>query len=190
MTWLKRNLTRANCDAPQRLERFEAVFVNQRPILKWIALAIVGNEFVAERCVQGAKRTAIHASVYVEWMGRWLRSVTARTAVEAVHEDLKESEGWYKDRDCAHGEHSGMSDDYMATVLACDIDEFTSCLDVLARSVLVLRGVLGFTTDECALHMQVDRRAVSAAYCRAMSWIEQRAAIEQGPQWPIGSRGR
>ena len=74
-----------------------------------------------------------------------------------------------------------LSDDQIASLRHVDTRDIVAALDPLARSALVLRGIQHFSITDCALLLDMPRRIVAAAYCRAVRWNDERAGAHGAP---------
>jgi hypothetical protein len=159
----------------------ESAFVQQHDYLDWIALVITGNQALADQAVINASDlSAGSSSVFRDWLIGWTKSATVRAAVREARGFISASANRYTDSSCWHSDCDVLSDAQIASLRHLDTRDIIAALDPLARSALVLRGIQHFSITDCALLLDMPRRIVAAAYCRAVRWNDERAGA-QGP---------
>jgi DNA-directed RNA polymerase specialized sigma24 family protein len=159
----------------------QSAFVEQRDYLNWIALIITGDHALAEQAVINASDlSASYSSVFRDWLIAWTNTATVRAAVREVRDLISASASRYTDSSCEHSDNDLLSDGQIASLRHVDTGDIVAALDPLARSALVLRGIQHFSVADCALLLDLPRRIVAAAYCRAVRWNDERAGA-QGP---------
>jgi DNA-directed RNA polymerase specialized sigma24 family protein len=160
----------------------QAAFVEQRDHLNWIALIITGDHALADRAVVSASDlSASYSSVFRDWLMGWTNTATVRAAVREVRALISASTGRYIDSSYEHSDNDVLSDDQIASLRHVDTRDIVAALDPLARSALVLRGIQHFSITDCALLLDLPRRIVGAAYCRAVRWNVERAGAQGAP---------
>jgi DNA-directed RNA polymerase specialized sigma24 family protein len=160
----------------------QSAFVEQRDYLNWIALLITGDHALAGQAVINASDlSASHSSVFRDWLMGWTNTATARAAVREVRDLISASASRYIDSSCEHSDDDVLSDDQIASLRHVDTRDIVASLDPLARSALVLRGIQHFPITDCALLLDMPRRIVAAAYCRAVRWNNERAGAHGAP---------
>jgi hypothetical protein len=160
----------------------QRAFVEQRDHLIWIALLITGNRALADQAVINASDlSAGYSSVFRDWLIGWTNSATVRAAVREVRDLISASASRYSDSSCQRSHFDVLSDDQIASLRHVDIRDIVAALDPLARSALVLRGIQHFSIADCVLLLDMPRRIVAAAYCRAVRWNDERAAAYGTP---------
>jgi DNA-directed RNA polymerase specialized sigma24 family protein len=160
----------------------QSAFVEQRDYLNWIALIITGDHALAEQAVINASDlSASYSSVFRDWLIAWTNTATVRAAVREVRDLISASASRYTDSSCEHSDNDLLSDGQIASLRHVDTGDIVAALDPLARSALVLRGIQHFSVADCALLLDLPRRIVAAAYCRAVRWNDERAGAHGAP---------
>jgi DNA-directed RNA polymerase specialized sigma24 family protein len=160
----------------------KSAFVEQRDYLNWVALLITGDHALAGQAVINASDLSTSSSsVFRDWLIGWTKSATVRAAVREVRDLIFASVSRYTDSSCEHPDNDVLSDDQIASLRHVDTREIIAALDPLARSALVLRGIQHLSIGDCALLLDMPRRIVEAAYCRAVHWNDERADAHEPP---------
>jgi hypothetical protein len=160
----------------------QSAYVEQRDYLNWIALLITGDHVLAGQAVINASDlSASHSSVFRDWLMGWTNTATARAAVREVRDLISASASRYIDSSCEHSDDDVLSGDQIASLRHLDTRDIVAALDPLARSALVLRGIQHFPITDCALLLDMPRRIVAAAYCRAVRWNNEHAGAHGSP---------
>ena len=160
----------------------KAAFVEQRHYLNWVALLITGDHVLAGQAVINASDlSASGSSVFRDWLIGWTKSATVRAAVREVRDLIVASASRYTDSSCEHPDNDVLSDDQIASLRHVDTRDIVAALDPLARAALVLRGIQHFSIADSALLLDMPRRIVAAAYCRAVRWNGERAGAHGAP---------
>jgi DNA-directed RNA polymerase specialized sigma24 family protein len=160
----------------------QSTFVEQRDYLNWIALIITGDHALADQAVINASDlSASYSSVFRDWLIAWTNTATVRAAVREVRDLISASASHYTDSSCEHSETDLLSDGQIASLRHVDARDIVAALDPLARSALVLRGIQHFSVADCALLLDLPRRIVAAAYCRAVRWNDERPGAHGAP---------
>jgi len=163
-------------------DEIRSAFVEQGDYLNWIALIITGDHALADRAVINASDlSASYSSVFRDWLMGWTNTATVRAAVREVRDLISASASRYIDSSCEHSDNDVLSDDQIALLRHVDTRDIVAALDPLARSALVLRGIQNFSITDCALLLDMPRRIVAAAYCRAVRWNDERAGAQGAP---------
>ena len=163
-------------------DEIRSAFVEQGDYLNWIALIITGDHALADRAVINASDlSASYSSVFRDWLMGWTNTATVRAAVREVRDLISASASRYIDSSCEHSDNDVLSDDQIALLRHVDTRDIVAALDPLARSALVLRGIQHFSIPDCALLLDMPRRVVAAAYCRAVRWNDERAGAQGAP---------
>jgi hypothetical protein len=160
----------------------QCAFVRQRDYLNWIALIITGDVALADHAVTNASDlSASHSSVFRDWLIAWTNTATVRAAIREVRALISASASRYTDSSCEQPDDDVLSDDQIASLRHVDTQDIVAALDPLARSALVLRGIQHFSMPDCTLLLDMPRRVVAAAYCRAVHWNDERAGAQGAP---------
>jgi DNA-directed RNA polymerase specialized sigma24 family protein len=160
----------------------QSTFVEQRDYLNWIALIITGDHALADQAVINASDlSASYSSVFRDWLIAWTNTATVRAAVREVRDLISASASRYTDSSCEHSDNDVLSDDQIASLRHVDTRDIVAALDPLARAALVLRGIQHFSIADCALLLDMPRRIVATAYCRAVRWNDERAGAHGTP---------
>jgi hypothetical protein len=160
----------------------QSAFVEQRDHLNWIALLITGDRALADQAVINASDlSASNSGVFRDWLIGWTNTATVRAAVREVRDLISASASRYTDSSCEHSDNDLLSDGQIASLRHVDTRDIVAALDPLARSALVLRGIQHFSVADCALLLDLPRRIVAAAYCRAVRWNDERAGAHGAP---------
>jgi hypothetical protein len=162
----------------------ESVFDAERENLRWIAHAITGDTQLAEESLVDARALQPVASgIFRDWLVRWAQSATTRVAARNIGESLREAAKRYADWTCSHHSHD-ISDEESALLAQLRPEEIVDSLDPFARTILLLRATQRASISDCTILLNVPRRAVLGAYCRALQWIR---AQPVGRVTPIGN---
>ncbi len=146
-------------------------FADQSESLRWTALMITGSSELAERSIIDATGLAETSSRdFRDWLVLWAHLATARTALNAVRSSIQETAKRYADWTCSHHSHEPLSMHETRTLQELDSNLVIQQLDVLARSVLVLRGCHGASFEDCVFLLNVPLQAAIGAYCTAVEW--------------------
>lgn len=166
------------CEQSPRKVRFatgvemKTAVERQREFLYWLSFLISGDETSAEESVVDAGAfSSAGGTVFFEWLERWTSHATARFAVGRIRDLIPVWTKAYDGYLCPHSGHEVLTEEQVATLRRFDPLRMIVALDPLARSVLVLRGILRQSIYECALMLNVPRGAVVGAYCKAIQWI-------------------
>jgi DNA-directed RNA polymerase specialized sigma24 family protein len=185
MEWFhstERNKQERPLDSLASNHEIQSAFAEHRDYLNWIALLITGDQVLANQAVINASDlSASYSRVFREWLIGWTKSATVRTAVREVHDLISASASRYTDSSCEHSGSEVLSDDQITSLRNVDTRDVIAALDPLARSALVLRGIQHFSIADCALLLDMPRRIVSAAYCQALLWNNDRAGAHGAP---------
>jgi len=153
----------------------QSAFAGQRDYLYWIALLITGDGALAELAVVNASAlSANYSSVFRDWLIGWAIYATVRAAVREVRDQISASASRYVDSSSEHCDDDVLSDDQIMSLRNFDPRDILAALDPLARSALVLRGIQHASIVDCALLLDLSRSIVTAAYCQALRWNEER----------------
>jgi len=153
----------------------ERAFRDEREYLLWTVRVITGKtDDASQSIIDASQSTTKSTGVFLDWLSRWAHSATARAAVAAVRELLVNSAARYAAYSCSHPSHDVLTGDQIASLRQIDPTLITAELDPLARATLVLRGVQHDSIFDCALQINVPRRSVAGAYCRALQWSNER----------------
>jgi hypothetical protein len=160
----------------------QSALVEQRDHLNWIALLITGDQALADQAVTNASDlSASNSGVFRDWLIGWTNTATVRAAVREVRDLISASASRYNDSSCEHPDSDVLSDDQIESLRDVDTRDIVAALDPLARSALVLRGIQHFSVADCALLLDLPRRIVASAYCRAVRWNDERAGAHGAP---------
>ena len=153
----------------------QAAFADRRDYLYWIALLITGDGALADLAVVNASAlSANYSSVFRDWLIGWATYATVRAAVREVRDLISASASYFADSFTEPCDDEVLSDDQIASLRQMDPREIIVALDPLARSALVLRGIQHASIVDCALLLDLSRSIVTAAYCQALRWNEER----------------
>src|ERR1035438_8007473 len=156
-----------------------ACFQNQRNVLSRLALLITGDQATADQAVvQACEITLQGNSPFRDWLLEWAKAATIASAISHGTEAIRICEATYKDRRCPHVEHLSQGDaeeraPSLDLILGADTQKLLAELDPLCRAVLVLRVAIRSSIQDCALRLNVSRRAVLGANCHAMTWLHE-----------------
>ncbi len=146
-------------------------FADQSESLRWTALMITGSAELAERSMIDATGLAeTNSRDFQDWLVLWAHLATARTALNAVRSSIQETAKRYADWTCSHHSHEPLSMHETRTLQELDPNRVIQQLDVLARSVLVLRGCHGASFEDCVFLLNVPLQSAIGAYCTAVEW--------------------
>jgi hypothetical protein len=144
-------------------------FADQSESLYWTALMITGSAGLAERSIIDATGLAETGSRdFRDWLVLWAHLATARTALNAVRSSIQVTGKRYADWTCSHHSHEPLSMRETRTLQKLDPSVVVQQLDVVARSVLVLRGCHGASFDDCVFLLNVPLQSAIGAYCTAV----------------------
>jgi DNA-directed RNA polymerase specialized sigma24 family protein len=152
-------------------------FQDQRNVLGRLAFLITGDQATAEEAVvQACEMTLQGNSPFRDWLFEWAKAATIAIAISHGTEAIRICEAAYKDRRCPHLEHLSRGDAeeravILDLILEADAQKLIAELDPLCRAVLVLRGAIRSSIQDCALRLNVSRAAVLGANCHATTWL-------------------
>jgi DNA-directed RNA polymerase specialized sigma24 family protein len=177
MSWFQSS--RAAVDARNYASPAEIVacFQDQRTVLGRLAFLITGEQATAKQAVvQACEMTLQRNSPFREWLFEWAKAATITRAISHGTEAIRICEANYTDRRCPHVEHlsQGDAEERAASldlILGTDAQTLIAELDPLCRAILVLRVAIRSSIQDCALRLNVSRRAVLGANCHAMTWL-------------------
>src|ERR1035438_10287267 len=177
MSWF--HLSTAPVDARNHASPAEVVacFQDQRNLLGRLAFLITGNHATAEQAVvQACEITLQGNSPFHDWLFEWAKAATIASAISHGAKAIRICEATYKDRRCPHVEHLSQGDaeeraSNLDLILGADTQTLLTELDPLCRAVLVLRVAIRSSIQDCALRLNVSRRAVLGSNCHAMTWL-------------------
>jgi DNA-directed RNA polymerase specialized sigma24 family protein len=177
MSWFQSS--RAAVDARNYASPAEIVacFQDQRTVLGGLAFLITGEQATAKQAVvQACEMTLQRNSPFREWLFEWAKAATITRAISHGTEAIRICEANYTDRRCPHVEHlsQGDAEERAASldlILGTDAQTLIAELDPLCRAILVLRVAIRSSIQDCALRLNVSRRAVLGANCHAMTWL-------------------
>jgi hypothetical protein len=174
MSWFNGKRNSLNARDQASVSEILACFRDERDLLFRLALLITGDKATAEQSVVNACDMTVQGrSPFRDWLTEWAKSSTIMSAISKTVGAIRSCEPAYKDLDCLHSEHRVQRYDagHMSFFFGIDPSIIIAELDPLARSVLVLRTAIGASIQDCALRLNVSRRTVLAANCRAMTWL-------------------
>lgn len=146
-------------------------FADQSGSLYWTALMITGSAELADRSIIDATGLAeTDSRDFQDWLVLSAHLATARTALNAVRSSIQEIGKRYADWTCSHHSHEPLSMRETRALQELDPSVAIRQLDVLARSVLVLRGCHGASFDDCGFLLNVPLQSAIGAYCTAVEW--------------------
>jgi DNA-directed RNA polymerase specialized sigma24 family protein len=161
----------------------QSAFADRRDYLYWIALLITGDGVLADLAVVNASAlSANYSSVFRDWLIGWATYATVRAAVREVRDLISTSASYFADSLTEPCDDDVLSDDQIASLRHMDPREIVAALDPLARSALVLRGIQHASIADCALLLDLSRSIVTAAYCQALRWNEERGGAHRAPK--------
>ncbi len=147
-------------------------FYQHRTELEWLAHFVTADRAVAEACVTDACASSESAArIFKEWLPKWARYATIRSAVQTQHSWIKRLAPKYERNACVHRSHEPLSRDSLQFV----VEE--SCLlvrrlDVVCRTALVMCGIEGNSVADAAVMLGITRSSAQAAYCAALDVVE------------------
>lgn len=148
-------------------------FGDQSGSLHWTAQMITGNAEMAARSVIDATGLAeTRSEEFRDWLVLWAHLATARTALSAVRSAIQETANGYADWSCSHHSHEPLRWAEIQSLQALELDFVVQQLDVLARTVLVLRGCHGASFEDCVFLLNVPLQSAIGAYCQAVQWLK------------------
>lgn len=178
--WLQREEQERRKDGRASSLEVQATFAEQRDYLHWIALLITGDDARAGQAVVDASELAAGGSgVFRDWLIQWAKYATARAAIRGVRDVISASARGYANSSCEHTNDEVLSDDQIRSLRHVDPRDLIAALDPLARSALILRGIQRTSISDCALLLDVPRRCVANAYCRACEWNTERESAHK-----------
>lgn len=147
-------------------------FREHKEELAWLAVFLTANAELAEVCVVDACAVAVTPNdLCVQWLERWTRRCTIRSAVEIQQSRISLLASAYERTPCPHPDHTPLAP--VALDLLYDkAEELGSRLDVLCRAAVVLIGIEHYSPSESAKILGISRTAVEAAYCAALRFFE------------------
>jgi len=157
----------------------QSAFDEQREYLYWIALLITGDETLADLAVVNASAlSSNYSSVFRDWLNGWAKHATVRAAVREVRDLISASATYFAESPSECPNDDVLSGDQIASLRLVDPREIIVALDPLARAAFVLRGIQHASIADCALLLDVPRRIVAVAYCRALRWNSEHSCAQ------------
>jgi len=152
-------------------------FVRHREELEWLALFLTGDQTLAEACIVDACAiAATENQVFKDWLVRWARRATIRSAYDMQKSRIAELGTTYERNPRVHREQAEVTQKTLQ-LLVKRSNSNGPRMDVLCRFALVLRGIQHYSSLESALLLNVTRMAIEAAYSTA---LESLAALSCG----------
>ncbi len=175
MPWFKAKRNSLTGRDQASVSEVVACFRDERDLLFRLALLIAGDKATAEQSVVNACDMTVQGhSPFRDRLTEWAKSSTIMSAISKTVDAIRSCEPAYKDLRCLHSEHRAQSNDperHMSFLFGIDPTIIIAERDPLARAVLVLSTAIGASIQDCALRLNVSRRTVLAANCRAMTWL-------------------
>jgi DNA-directed RNA polymerase specialized sigma24 family protein len=146
-------------------------FLEYRDELHWLALFLTGDQAMAKACIVDACALAsTQNQVFEEWLNRWARRATVRSAIEKQKSRIIQLAAPYERNPCPHQEHESLAPETVEL-----LKQFSGSallrIDVLCRFAIVLRGIEDYSPRESALMLNISRSALDAAYCAALESV-------------------
>lgn len=182
MSWLRKTEKLTGSETATTSEVL-ACFHGERALLFRFALLITADEAAAERCLIEARETTIKGhGPFRDWLTEWAKVATVTNAIQHCITAIRGCEALYDNQQCTHIGHLTHAEDsnrepQLAAILETDPEIVIDALDPLSRAVLVLKVAMRCSVKECALRLNVPRAAVTAAYCRAMTWVSDQTLV-------------
>lgn len=191
MSWL-RSTSRFENSRKDRIAtagEIRLVLDEEHDYLYWIALLITGDPVLAAKSlIDAGQLSATSGGVFYDWLMRWARSATARVAAQSMHDVITAAAAQYGGYACEHASHEVLFEDEVGLIHQLDPQQVITELDPFSRAVLVLRGMQSASISDCALLLEVSRRSVIGAYCRALRWLYKKADVQKAPGDPVDPR--
>ncbi len=157
------------CAQPNDIKK---VFGDYRNVLRWLAVFLVGDDkladaFVVDACGIAPTRTPD----FHEWLVHWAAHATVGRVLQAQRAHILELALEYEKSKPLHEEHPPLSAEYFR-LLVKSSEAIHARLDVLCRSVLVMRGIAKYSSVEVATQLGISPGAVERAYCLAFDTLD------------------
>ena len=140
--------------------------------LAWLAVFLTPNaELAGVRMVDACATAATSTDVCAQWLARWTRRCTIRSAVEMQQSRISLLASAYERTPCSYRDHAPLGP-VVLDVLHDKAEELGRCLDILCRAAVVLIGIEHCSPTESAQILGISRTAVEAAYCAALEFFD------------------
>ncbi len=170
MNFLRRRSKAENKSQSHRAtpDEVRKAFLDYRDELDQLAFFLTGDREMAEACIVDACTLAISGNqVFEEWLGRWARRATIRSAINMQRDRMLHLATTYGHRPPAHREHAILSSETAELVME-HADILIVRLDVLCRCALALRGIERYSPREASVISGINQRALDSAYLSAL----------------------
>lgn len=168
-------------------EDIRAAFADYRDELMWLALFLTGDKRRAETCVVDACALATtNNAVFRDWLLRWARRATIRSAIEMKRSCVAQVAAAYKPHACSHRKHVALSEQAIELLVA-QSDVLVDQLDVLCRFVLIMRGLENYSARDSALLLGIGGDSLETVYCAALQSLEESTHQHSSLGVPVGS---
>ncbi len=139
-------------------------FREHREELAWLAVFLTANAELAKVCLVDACAVAATPSdICAQWLERWTRCCTIRSAVEMQQSRISLLASIYQCAPCHRRDYTPLAP-LVLDVLYEKPERFGRCLDVLCRAALVLIGIEHYSPTESAQLLGISETAVERAY--------------------------
>ena len=168
-TVLKEFTGNHRCVQPDDIRK---VFGDYRNVLRWLAVFLVGGDkladaFVVDACAIAQTKTPD----FHEWLIHWAAHATVGRVLQSQRAHILELALEYEKSKPVHEEHPPLSAEYFR-LLVKSSEAIHARLDVLCRSVLVMRGIAKYSCGEVATQLGISPGAVERAYCVAFDTLD------------------
>jgi len=158
-------------------------FHNEKETLFRLAFLITGDEAQAQASVINAYELTLQGKTpFRDWLFEWAKSATVRSAIRTQLDEIRRCESAYKDSYYDDPEYRSQQTDQQRmaeSIWRLDPGLVISELDLFARSILVLRGVVHASARDCAVQLNVSHQSVLAAQCRISAWLSTMCENQQ-----------
>jgi DNA-directed RNA polymerase specialized sigma24 family protein len=159
------------------IEDIRNAFGDYNNVLRWLAAFLTGDDSLAQDCVVDACTIAeSQTSDFHEWLVHGGARATVRCTLQREHIKIAELAPKYEIGEPAP-EHPPLPVKQFLWLIN-NAAEIHARLDVLCRSVLVLRGIAKDSYDEVATQLGISRSAVEQAYSVAFDALTMVAKLD------------
>jgi hypothetical protein len=179
MSWFNASIKSADSRNRASISEVVACFHDEQSLLSRLALLITGDQATAEESVVNACEITLQGhSPFRDWLLEWAKAATITSAISRRVQVIRACQSAYKDQRCSHPEHFSQDGAEqraanLTLVLQADPRKIIGELDILCRTILVLRLAIRSSIQDCTLRLNIPRAAVLAANCRAMTWFHE-----------------
>jgi len=154
------------------VRHIRGVFHEHQAELEWLAYFITGDREIAAACVTDAcALSESHNNVFQEWVARWARYATIRSAIQTQRARIKQLFPKYDHHDVCSRHYEPLPRKRLE-LLVTESEVLVVRLDVLSRAALVICGIEGNSIADAALLLGISKANAQAAYRAALDAVD------------------